>query len=143
MLSREEVAAVVRDRRTFYDAMLRHGYLLPDEKQSLCSLEFMEKVRAGVIFCPRVENVKCPPVCRTPPPKAILVDKIDIACAELYKRGEDTSALERLLERMIPPAKKQADTAFLVQVLHLANPADEVFARDYVYVRPQPIQAPI
>ena len=78
-------------------------------------MEFMEKVRAGVIFCPRAENVKCPPVCMTPPPKAVLVDKIDIACAELYKRGEDTSALERLLERMIPPAKKKADTAFLIR----------------------------
>ena len=133
MISREEVAAVVRDRHTYYTAMRRHGWLLPDEKQSLCTLEFMEKVRAGVIFCPRAENVKCPPVCMTPPPKAVLVDKIDIACAELYKRGEDTSALERLLERMIPPAKKRADTAFLVQVLHLADPTDEIFASDYVY----------
>ena len=32
--------------------------------------------------------------------------------------------------------KKTADTAWLVQVLHLVNANDEVFARDYVYVRP-------
>ena len=58
MLSREQVAAVVRDRETFYDAMLRHGWLLPTKEKSIWTLDFMQRVRAGEIFCPRAEHVK-------------------------------------------------------------------------------------
>ena len=32
MLSREQVSAVVRDRGTFYDAMLRAGWRLPAKR---------------------------------------------------------------------------------------------------------------
>lgn len=134
MLSREQVAAVIRDRATFYDGMLRNGWVLPAPKQSLCTLDFMQRVRAGEIYCPRVEHIKRPPVCLTPPPKETLVEKIDIACANRMARGEDTAALERLLERLLN--KKAADTAFLVQVLHLVDENDEIFQRNYVYRRP-------
>ena len=41
MLSREQVSAVIRDKRTFYDGMLRNGWVLPSEKQSVVTLEFM------------------------------------------------------------------------------------------------------
>ena len=41
MLSREQVAAVIRDRETFYDGMIRNGWLLPSRKQSIVTLEFM------------------------------------------------------------------------------------------------------
>ena len=134
MLSREQVAAVVTGRGTYYDAMRRHGWILPAKTMSLCTLDFMERVRAGEIFCPRAEHIKAPAICLTPPPKADLIEKIDIACAERFKKGEDTSALEKLLERLLN--KKEADTAFLVQVLHLVDPLDAIFARDYGYVRP-------
>ena len=53
MLSRDQVANVVRDRDTYYDGMLRNGWILPAKKQSICTLDFMERARAGEIFCPR------------------------------------------------------------------------------------------
>ena len=134
MLSREQVANVIRDRETFYDGMLRNGWKLPDKKQSICTLDFMTKVRAGEIFCPRAEQIKSPAICITPPPKKILIDKIDLACCAHMNANGDTAALEALIERLAN--KKTADTAWLVQVLHLANPKDEIFARDYVYVKP-------
>ena len=138
MLSREQVAEVIRDRETYYDGMLRNGWLLPARKQSLCTLDFMQRVRTGEIFCPRASHVKAPPVCVTPPPKAVLIDKIDIACAERLKNGENVDALDALLQRLMN--KKSADTAFLVQVLHLVDGRDEIFARDYVYQRPQKVK---
>ena len=58
MLSREQVATVVRDRETYYDGMLRNGWLLPAKKQSICTLDFMSRVRAGEIFCTHVQHVK-------------------------------------------------------------------------------------
>ena len=63
--------------------------------------------------------------------------KINNAANVLKNRGEDVVALERLLDLLKPPKPKCADQRFLVQVLHLVNPSDEIFARDYLYVRPQ------
>ena len=51
--------------------------------------------------------------------------------------------MARLLEYFLPPSKKTADTGFLVQVLHLINPSDPVFASDYVYERPQKVRAQV
>ena len=101
MLSREQVAEVIRDRETFYNGMLRNGWVLPNKKQSICTLDFMQRVRAGEIYCPRVEHIKKPAICVTPPPKETLIEKIDIACADRLARGEDTGALEKLLERLL------------------------------------------
>ena len=107
MLSRDQVANVVRDRDTYYDGMLRNGWILPAKKQSICTLDFMERARAGEIFCPRAEQIKAPAICVTPPPKAVLIDKIDIACCAHMNAGEDTRALEALLLRLVK--KKGAD----------------------------------
>ena len=58
MLSREQVSAVIRDRETYYDGMIRNGWLLPAKKQSICTLDFMTRVRAGEVFCPHASHVK-------------------------------------------------------------------------------------
>ena len=80
MISRQQAASVVTDRLTYYDGMIRNGWLLPAPKQSICTLDFMQRVRKGEIYCPRVDEVKVPPVCITPPPKEILISKIMDAC---------------------------------------------------------------
>ena len=95
------------------------------------------------VFSPRAEDVRAAPVCQTPPPQAHLVDKIIQAAGSLEKRGEDTASLERLLGYLVPPSAKHADSAFLVQVLHLVDPADAIFALDYVYERPQKVRAQV
>ena len=41
MLTRDQVAAVIRDRESFYYGMLRNGWLLPARKQSVVTLKFM------------------------------------------------------------------------------------------------------
>ena len=135
MLSREQVANVIRDRDTYYDGMLRNGWVLPAKKQSICTLDFMQRVRAHEIYCPRVEHIKQPAVCLTPPPKHILIEKIMNAAGKREEKGEDISSLEVMLDLLLNK-KKSADVPFLVQVLHLVDSEDEIFARDYVYRRP-------
>ena len=49
------MAAVVRDHESYYNGMLRNGWRLPARKQSICTIGFMERVRKGEIYCPRVE----------------------------------------------------------------------------------------
>ena len=139
MLSREQVASVIRDKETYYDGMLRNGWLLPAKKQSIVTLEFMQRVRAGEIYCPRVSEVTKPAVCLTPPPKEQLIMKILNATEEYSSRGENVNKLQELLGLLM--SKKTADTGFLVQVLHLVNENDEIFRRDYVYMKPRRAKA--
>ena len=72
----------------------------------------MEGVRAGEIFCPHVKHIKEPPVCLTPPPKDVLIDKIVNAGAIREQKGEDVASLEKLCERLCN--KRSADVPFLV-----------------------------
>ena len=137
MPPRGQGASAVRDCRTLYSTMLSHGWLLPQESQSLVTLEFMQRVQVGQVFCPRSEDVRAAPLCQTPPPQAHLVDKIIQAAGTQEKRGEDTASLERLLGYLVPPSEKQADSAFLVQVLHLVALYDLTSASDCVYKRAQ------
>ena len=103
----------------------------------------MMRVRAGEVYCPRAAHIKAPAICLTPPPKSVLIQKILDAAAEKEAQGWNTNSVARLLEYLLPPSKKSADVGFLVQVLHLAKPNDDIFARDYVYVRPANFKAAI
>ena len=89
MLSREEVANVIRDRDDWYGGMLRNGWLLPGKKQSICTIDFMQRVRTGEIFCPHARHVKAPAICVSPPPKRMLVEKITVATTVLAEKGEN------------------------------------------------------
>ena len=53
MVSREQVANLVNDKQTMYQAMIRNSYVLPSYKQAICTLDFMFRVRAGEIWVPR------------------------------------------------------------------------------------------
>ena len=79
----------------------------------------MTRVRAGEIFYPEHEHVEAPPLCLTPPSKSVLVDKIQDAAAHLDEHSPDVSKVEDLLVLLM--GKKTADTACLVQVLHLVS----------------------
>ena len=45
MLTREQIAQVVNDKHTMYDAMVKNGWAMPGRKQAICTLDFMIKVR--------------------------------------------------------------------------------------------------
>ena len=76
MISRDQASNVIRDRSTFYDGMLRNGWVLPALSQSIITIDFMQRVRRGEIFCPKTTQIKTPAVCLTPPPKNVIIDKI-------------------------------------------------------------------
>ena len=80
-------------------------------------------------------------MCLTPPTKETLVAKIQEGCLNLANAGQNTRPLQLLIDLL--SGKKSADTAFLVQVLHLCNPSDEIFATDYLYVRPRKVKAQV
>ena len=51
-LSIQSVAASVRKKEHFYEALLRCGFHLPALKSTLCSLDYLEKVKRGLLWCP-------------------------------------------------------------------------------------------
>ena len=119
MLNLDQVDAFIEGRKTYHDAMRRNGWILPDLNYGICSLKFMQGVRAFEIYCPRVNEVKVPPVCLTPPPQMVLIQKIKKGAKIRESLKQDVSKLKELIYHLCK--KKRADTAFLVQVLHLVN----------------------
>ena len=101
--------------------MLSRGWILPDEKQSVVTLEFLHRVHSRQIFSPRAEDVRSVPLCQTPPPQAHLVGKMIQAAGTLETKGEDTAPLERLRGYLGPLREKQADSTSLAQVLNLVD----------------------
>ena len=49
-------------------AMQRKGWLMPKLNSPLCTLKFMDGVREGRIYCPKVGDLPHPVVVVTPPP---------------------------------------------------------------------------
>lgn len=57
LVSRNEVAAVVRDKKGMYRAMIANGFIMPAEKQQIVTLDFMYRVKSGALWCPKSEEL--------------------------------------------------------------------------------------
>ena len=45
MISRQDVARLVHNKESMYQALVRNGYVMPEYKQTICTLDFMLRVR--------------------------------------------------------------------------------------------------
>jgi len=137
MLTREQIAQVVNDKHTMYDAMVKNGWALPHRKQPICSLDFMVKVRAHQLWCPRQDQTIKTVVCPTPPPKKELAEFIRNAANNIIAANANTQeeliALEATVELI---EKKLADLPWLIIVLHVLDEKHAIFGKDYFYTRP-------
>ena len=71
-----QAALLVRNKPTYHEAMMRSGYEMPSVNCALCSLEWMQAVRAGECYCPKSTDVKAWKKCFSPPTRQILMDKL-------------------------------------------------------------------
>ena len=55
MLSKDQVAATVRSRESYWRAIVRNKYSMPALKQPICTIKWMQGVRDGLYWCPRGE----------------------------------------------------------------------------------------
>ena len=76
-LSYSEACQFVRNKPQYHETMGRNGWLLPKRNSRLCTLEFMQLIRDGKIYCPKLKDENKTAVCFTPPPKEILMDKLE------------------------------------------------------------------
>ncbi len=77
-LSIQQAGRLVSNVRSFYNAMLRNGWYLPHLKSSLVNQDYLEKVKAGKVWCPKYSDIRLSP-CPDPPPKSLLLDLLDRA----------------------------------------------------------------
>ena len=114
----EQLAALCRTRRHMYQSMIRNSYYLPSFKSSLCSLDYMEKVRSGTVHCPRHAEIRLLP-CAAPPTKEFLLAELNRVA---QKKGLDLGISE----------KKQPNRDWMLAVLSTMEPTHKIFRKDYV-----------
>jgi hypothetical protein len=57
----------VRSKNDYYDAMVLNKFFMPSYKSSIITLQTMELMRAGVVYCPKISDVH--PIKVVHPPK--------------------------------------------------------------------------
>jgi hypothetical protein len=53
MLSREDVNTKVRNKQTYWEAMVRNNYQMPTLKSQIVTIKWMQGIREGKYWCPR------------------------------------------------------------------------------------------
>ena len=139
-ISREQLAQLVRDKRGYYEACVRNGFIMPSFNQRIVTLDFLNGVRAGTIYCPKVGQVADAKLCARPPTKEMLVAEIAKNVKQAFDNGlvQPGGPLDVLMEIL---HKKQADQWWLIKLLYCVNPNSEVFNKDYAYHKPKPPRA--
>ena len=64
---------MVRSNGDYYNAMIRHGWLLPTISSSLVTREYMDGVRTKQYYCPHIEDEIPKLLVANPPPKLELL----------------------------------------------------------------------
>lgn len=58
MIARETVNQTVVDKKSYWEAMVRNRYQMPQLKQALVTIKFMQGVRDGFYWCPRSNHAR-------------------------------------------------------------------------------------
>ena len=100
------------------------------------------QVREGYIWCPR-EDI---PRRRSyaPPPRVVILKKLETRVKQLVRDNELAEDKVKPICRLLTSLRKRsADTTWLVSILGVFSPDDEIFAKNYKYQRPRAEQATI
>ena len=122
--------------------MLNIGYCMPSVHSGLCTLDWMYGIRAKHFYCPMVKDQNFDKRCFYPPPKAELLRKLELALRPLIDehRGKESQPYENTLNYM---QEHLPDVNWLITVLAIWAPDDEIFEQRYKYVKQRsvPIEA--
>ena len=137
-ITHEQLSAFVRSKNTLHTTLERAGFRLPNVNAPCCDLGFLMNVRDKTIWCPLDSDVNKMRVCFSPPPRSVLLDKFVQSIQAKHAAGEISAQAVKPLEGLITALKaKPANVDFLVLIVGILNPNDEVFEKSYVWKRPQ------
>ena len=78
-LSYADASRYIRNRPGKAEAMGRDGWVLPSVHSAICTLDFLEKVRNKVVYCPKEEDVVAFKKCYSRPTRAVLLKYLEEA----------------------------------------------------------------
>ena len=125
-----------------HNAMSRDGWILPSKHSGICTTEWMLKVREDNIFCvhTNLENYKIR-ICFSPPPRNMLQEKIERAVIQLEAENQIPMNMVDKVHRLIGSLRlRPANVDWYISLLSYFNPTDEIFEKNYKYVREQNVQ---
>ena len=110
------------------------GYCMPSVHSALCTLDWMFGIRSKRYYCPMVKDQNLAKRCFYPPPKAELMRKLENALRPLINnhRGNESEPYENTLDYM---QDHLPDVEWLINVLAIWAPDDEIFEPKYKYVK--------
>ena len=133
----DEMSKFVRRREHLHEALGRDGWKLPSKHAAICTTEWMLRVRNQEIFCVRSADVQNgSPVCFTPPPRKMLQEKLERIVVELEAGNHLNADSIPKIHKLIGSLRlRSANVEWYVLLIGYFNPNDEIFRKDYKYVR--------
>lgn len=134
----EDASKYIRNKYDMHEAMERHKFHMPSVNSPICTMPWMTKVRFAEIYCPKQDQIDPNVQCFSNPTKEILYEKVFAALkSHLRMRNKYTPKQKDALKALgVSMEEKQPNVKWLVDVLGVLSPKDEIFAKSYRYVRP-------
>ena len=133
-VSYNDASKVIRTAAQYYTSMGRNGWELPSASSALVNLDFLYAIRDGKVYCLRTEHCTNLKKCFSLPPKSVLQEKLEAFAETVPQNTDHLRTVKRLLTTM---KKKPADREWMVKLLAVWCPDDEIFNKDYVWRRPK------
>ena len=124
-----DVNKLIRNREQYRRALISNGWFAPGPKAPICTVVFMQEVRSGECWCPKLELTKFR-ACLHPPTQ----DKLRwLVVEEIEKKTNFNSEQEResYLRLAKHLRKNLGDTKWLLGLASTLNPDMPIFRKGF------------
>ena len=116
MISSSQAKTMINDKKSYHSGMQRNGWVVPNIKSRICTIEFFEAVRKGLVYCPRYDQLIMKP-CPDPPSKTQANEELVRVINDGIHRLEDPNERKRfqnLVEQIKVPGMVDLQWILLV-----------------------------
>ena len=118
--------------------MSRAGWYLPSYNSPIITMDWLSKVRFEEIWCPKRSQLRKEVACYSYPSKDILYEKIYAGLKkEMRRHGLTPKQKDAIAGLGFSLSARAPNVEWMVDVLAILNPKDEIFKKSYMYVRPK------
>ena len=101
-------------------------------------MDFLYKVRKGIIYCPKTTDDTHGRVCYSVPPKAVLLEKLIITFTNLHSSNQMSPQLVPQVDNLMKALQeREANSEWYCTLLAIFDPDNEIFAKSWRYIRPK------
>jgi hypothetical protein len=119
-----DAQAQIKTRKDYHRALQWNGYYVPKLSSTLCTNDWMERVREGSVWCPMYRDIRLQ-ACPLPPSKKSVIAALQ-------------SAVEVNEKRLGITEHHQPDLQWALDVLSTMDPYHEVFQKGYTPAKRSP-----